>query len=161
MLEAGAPTGLRAFTRGGYFGKPDRSTFEALHRRGLESPDPTGVHAFALALTYFGGAITEDFDEDAMAFSRENGTALLEIISIWESRDLDQQALNWVDKTIEAVRSDILPNGYINLTCDNSPEWVRQIYGKTSKYERLVAAKAKWDPDNLLRFNRNILPALT
>jgi hypothetical protein len=49
----------------------------------------------------------------------------------------------------------MLANGYVNLTSDRGPEWLRGLYGKPEKYARLLAAKAKWDPQNLLRFNKN------
>ncbi|MHA5049707.1 BBE domain-containing protein [Streptomyces sp. SD15] len=32
-------------------------------------------------------------------------------------------------------------------------------HGSEAKHQRLRAVKAAWDPDNLLRFNKNIAPA--
>ena len=40
---------------------------------------------------------------------------------------------------------------------DEGQERVKQAYG-AEKYERLVALKARLDPDNVFRMNQNIVP---
>jgi hypothetical protein len=48
---------------------------------------------------------------------------------------------------------------YINfLTEDESPERVEAALG--SSLQRLARIKAKWDPENVFRTNRNISPAV-
>jgi len=47
-------------------------------------------------------------------------------------------------------------NVYVNFLMDEGEERIRQAYGK--KYDRLLALKRKYDPDNFLRFNQNIKP---
>jgi hypothetical protein len=49
-------------------------------------------------------------------------------------------------------------NGYVNLSTDQGPEWLKGLYGSPTKFQRLINAKTKWDPQNLLRFNKNIKP---
>jgi hypothetical protein len=39
-----------------------------------------------------------------------------------------------------------------------SEERVRSTYGE-EKYDKLVALKDRWDPDNLFRLNQNIKPS--
>jgi len=46
---------------------------------------------------------------------------------------------------------------YVNFLMDEGQERVRQAYG-AEKYERLVALKARLDPDNVFRMNQNIAP---
>jgi FAD/FMN-containing dehydrogenase len=46
---------------------------------------------------------------------------------------------------------------YVNLLGSGEEDRVRATYG--DNYERLVALKQKWDPDNLFRMNHNIQPA--
>ncbi len=45
---------------------------------------------------------------------------------------------------------------YLNFTPE--ADRVRDAYG-AEKYERLVALKDKYDPDNLFRLNQNIQPS--
>jgi hypothetical protein len=47
---------------------------------------------------------------------------------------------------------------YLNFTADG--DRVRDSYG-AEKYERLVALKDKYDPENLFRGNQNIEPSHT
>ncbi len=50
-----------------------------------------------------------------------------------------------------------VPAVYINFIGNEGSERVRAAYGDT-KYQRLAALKAKFDPDNILRVNLNIKP---
>jgi hypothetical protein len=46
---------------------------------------------------------------------------------------------------------------YVNFPGDEGVERVRAAYGD-AKYERLVALKAAYDPENVLRSNQSIRP---
>jgi FAD/FMN-containing dehydrogenase len=46
---------------------------------------------------------------------------------------------------------------YLNFEQDEGEEHVRAGYS-AEKYARLVALKARYDPDNLFRINQNIAP---
>jgi hypothetical protein len=45
-----------------------------------------------------------------------------------------------------------------HLDADEGEERVRQAYG-TATYDRLVAVKTAWDPENVFRLNHNIRPS--
>jgi FAD/FMN-containing dehydrogenase len=44
------------------------------------------------------------------------------------------------------------------IAADEGVERLRAAYGP-EKYDRLVALKREWDPDNVFRLNQNINPA--
>ena len=47
---------------------------------------------------------------------------------------------------------------YVNDVSETGDEaLIRSVYGD-AKYERLVALKRAWDPDNVFRMNQNIRP---
>ena len=46
---------------------------------------------------------------------------------------------------------------YVNDVVETDDGLARSIYGE-AKYERLVALKRAWDPDNVFRLNQNIRP---
>jgi FAD/FMN-containing dehydrogenase len=47
---------------------------------------------------------------------------------------------------------------YLGQEADEGAERVRASYGQ-AKYDRLVALKTKYDPNNLFSMNQNIKPA--
>jgi hypothetical protein len=46
---------------------------------------------------------------------------------------------------------------YVNFLMDEGAERVRQAYG-SAKYDRLVALKRRYDPDNVFALNQNVAP---
>ena len=61
----------------------------------------------------------------------------------------------WVRAAGARVRPFTTGRTYINFqTEDEGPDRIRATYG--ANFERLVAVKRKYDPDNLFRVNRNI-----
>ncbi|WP_326772933.1 BBE domain-containing protein [Streptomyces sp. NBC_01445] len=89
-----------------------------------------------------------------MAFSREGAAWLWESVSMWDTSEHDALYEQWAT----AMRPHSLTNRYTNLTDDQGSQWRRTVHGSEAKHRRLGAVKAAWDPENLLRFNKNITP---
>jgi FAD/FMN-containing dehydrogenase len=62
----------------------------------------------------------------------------------------------WAKEYWEAVHPYTLGRGYVNFMMEEGEDRIRATYG--SNYERLVAIKNKYDPDNFFRVNQNIKP---
>jgi hypothetical protein len=160
MLDAVAPYGRRAHTRGGYLSELGDEAIAIMIEAACNAPAPTGNGpSTAQTVWFMGGAISEDFDEDHVAFSREGAKVLCEIVGQWDGAAHDAAYVAWVDGLADALSPHMRRNGYSNLTTDRGPAWLRGLYGSESKYQRLIAAKTRWDPGNLLRFNKNLEPA--
>jgi len=160
MLDIVAPYGRRLQTRGGYLSQLTDSVINATVNNLLNAPPPTTapLPSTVQNLWCMGGAISEDFDEDSVAFSREGAAWFWESIGQWDGAAHDLEYIAWTDRTLRDVQNDLRLNGYVNLTQDLGPEWLKGLYGSTRKYQRLLNTKIKWDPQNLLRFNKNFKP---
>lgn len=158
MLDAVAPYGKRMNLRGGYLPALSADVVDALPRNAAAAPSHPGAAA-TINLWCMGGAISEDVTEDATAFSREGAAWLWEAVGMWDTPERDTQYEQWATAIDAAVRPHSLTNDYTNLTDDLGEAWRRGVHGSEAKHRRLRAVKAAWDPDNLLRFNKNITPA--
>ena len=78
-------------------------------------------------------------------------------IEISQAAD-DERNVGWVRDTREDMRRFSTGGTYINfLTRDEGPE--RTVAALGPALPRLAEVKARWDPDNVFRTNRNIAPA--
>jgi FAD/FMN-containing dehydrogenase len=79
---------------------------------------------------------------------------------VWEDPADDASQVAWARRTAEALRPASLTGaGYANYaSADETAERIRAGYGE-ERFLRLARAKRRYDPDNVFRFNNNILPA--
>jgi hypothetical protein len=109
-----------------------------------------------MPLFTFGGAVAR-VAENATAFSNRNAQHNLNIVGAWEMNDPDpERHIAWVRETWEAMQPFTLGT-YVNFMSDEPADRVRAVYGP-EKYERLVALKRRYDPENVFRHNQNIAP---
>ncbi|MFD0507619.1 BBE domain-containing protein [Streptomyces chiangmaiensis] len=157
MLDAVAPYGMRMNLRGGYLPALSGDAIDVLLEHVATVPAKPG-DIYSINISFMGGAISEDADEDAMAFSRAGAAWLWEAICKWDAPEADARYDDWATTLTEAMQPHALTNGYANLTDDLGEEWRRGVHGSDAKHQRLRSVKAAWDPRNLLRFNKNITP---
>ena len=63
----------------------------------------------------------------------------------------------WVESLVDDLRGDD-PRAYVNFLADEGPERVHAAYPGAT-WDRLVAIKRRYDPDNLFHRNQNVPPA--
>jgi FAD/FMN-containing dehydrogenase len=82
---------------------------------------------------------------------------VLNIAGSWEDENDDETNIAWARTAWDDMKSFSTGGTYINfLTADEGPERNEAALGVNIK--RLAEIKAKWDPDNIFRTNRNIAP---
>lgn len=85
------------------------------------------------------------------------GAGLSSLLSAeWRRPEERARAEQWVAEYGAALRP-WARRAYVNYLGPSSPERIRDVYGEN--YPRLARIKAQYDPENLFRFNQNVLPA--
>ena len=92
---------------------------------------------------------------DETAFSHRAANYLLHPISVWDAPADDARLIAANRAFCAAMAPHATGAAYLNFTPENR---VRDAYGDTT-YERLVALKDTYDPENLFRLNQNIRPS--
>ncbi|MFF9853154.1 FAD-binding protein [Streptomyces litmocidini] len=76
----------------------------------------------------------------------------------WEDPALDGPAMQWVRDVRADVRPWALDATYLNFVGAEGEQRIVSSFGEEN-HRRLAAVKAAYDPDNVFRFNHNIVPA--
>ena len=83
---------------------------------------------------------------------------VLNITASWETPEDDATNIEWARAAWRDLRPHSTGGTYVNfLTEDEGADRIKAAYG--ANYARLVALKTLWDPTNLFRMNKNIVPA--
>lgn len=69
-----------------------------------------------------------------------------------------EKITSWTKKYWEALHPYSTGAAYVNFMMDEGEQRIKATYGEN--YERLVAIKNKYDPENLFRVNQNIKPSV-
>jgi FAD/FMN-containing dehydrogenase len=104
-----------------------------------------------------GGALSR-LDPEATAITPGVGKWILHAIGVWVTEAESESSLAWVRKWGELIQPYKSAGAPLTFSADTGDERVRATFGD-EKYERLVALKDKYDPENLFRLNQNIKPS--
>jgi FAD/FMN-containing dehydrogenase len=152
MLEPFSPHGWRNYWRG-------------LHLKGLSDDAlqaylrfaPEGMAPMTFVVLFQHGGAVGRVDEEETAFSHRDATFMAHPIACWMDSADDKRHVAWVQEFTDAMDPFRTGGVYLNFMADEGEERVRAGY-ESGKYDRLVALKNEYDPDNVFRFNQNIRP---
>ena len=116
---------------------------------------PDGAEGGFSAWTW-GGTIAT-VPEDGTAFTGRSAAFWAAAEIVWNDGALDEACRSWARTAVDAAVPHATPGRYVNDVAEVGGGVARTIYGD-AKYERLVALKREWDPDNVFRLNQNIAP---
>jgi FAD/FMN-containing dehydrogenase len=108
-----------------------------------------------LSLWAHGGAVGR-VPDDAMAYTGRDAICSVHAELFWTDAADDEERIAWGRAAMAALKPFMSTGRYVNDVVEPGTDGA-QIYGK-AKYERLVALKRKYDPDNVFRLNQNIKP---
>jgi len=150
------PFGLRHYWKGHFLRALDEPVIEAIVDAVVALP---GGSSGLLLETIRGAARTEP--DGGTAFGQRAATWNASALGIWDDPALDDAQIVWARTAAERFGVGSLTGaGYANYApVDETIERVRLAFG-TERFTRLSLIKARYDPNNLLRFNLNVAPAL-
>jgi FAD/FMN-containing dehydrogenase len=102
------------------------------------------------------GQAVKAVGDDESAFSHRDADYMIHPIAMWEDAADDERLIGWVRQFSESLQRFKTGGVYLNFTGDSDK--VRDAFGE-DKYEKLVALKDKYDPENLFQHNQNIQPS--
>jgi hypothetical protein len=90
-------------------------------------------------------------------FAHRDEQYLTAVIAIWLDASEDRVPHErWSDDLWEKIRGDA-DCVYVNFLANEGEARIRAAYGDRN-FERLAEINAKYDPENVFRFNQNIRP---
>jgi len=103
------------------------------------------------------GRRISDVPEDGTAFTGREAAAWLAAESMWDDAQLDEQCRAWGREALADLAPFASDGRYVNDVAEVGADVARTVYGD-AKYDRLVALKREWDPENVFRLNQNVQP---
>jgi FAD/FMN-containing dehydrogenase len=152
ILDAGFPAGslnywLSSFTRG----LPDELIDISVERFATAPSAMTGI-----LFEHFHGAVTRVGASDTAVPHRDEGWNLV-LASVWTDPSETEANVAWSREAFTAMRPNFGSGRWLNyLGDDQAEDAVRAAYGPN--YDRLVAVKRRYDPENVFHRNHNIAP---
>jgi len=152
LLDATQPKGRRYYWKSEYLPDVKPALCELVMKHAGKIPSP---HA-AVILFHLAGALNEFPDDHSPVGNRDAGY-VLNIAGSWEEEAADQQNIEWARQAWNEMKQFSTGGTYINfLTEDEGSQRVEAALG--GGIRRLSEVKTRWDPENIFRTNRNILP---
>lgn len=153
LFDATQPKGRRYYWKSEYLPRVEPALCDKVmeHAAAIRSPHSSVI------LFQIGGALNTLAEEHSPVGNR-GARYVVNIGGSWEQPSEDAVNTAWARDAWKDMKRFSTGGTYINfLTEDESPERVRVAFGQGLK--RLAEVKAKWDPQNVFRTNRNVAPA--
>ncbi len=150
--DEGAPAGMRNLWKASFLDDlPDQAIRGAL-AVAERIPSPL-THVMFQPL---GGAYGR-VDEHATALSHRDARWAFHALSLWPDPAEDAVNRTWTDELTATMAPYGHGRAHPNYVSEDAGDRVRAFYGEET-YDRLVAVKRCWDPDNVFALNQNIRP---
>ena len=152
LIEGPNQPGHRNYWRAENLSSLDDAAIDAFvaQAEGIRSPFTQ------LIILPVGGAIARTAD-DATALSGRHAPWQYHALALWDDPADDDANIAWARGVSDALAPHVEPGVFLNFTSDQGESRVRSSYG--AKYDRLVAIKDSYDPDNVFHLNQNIKPS--
>ena len=151
-LDGGSPPFQRNYWKAGYMSTLSPDLIHKLVDNFARAPSPMSQ----VLIHQIGGAVAR-VDELATAFPHRASPYLINVVGMWQRPEDDAVNIDWTREYWNSIR-DTATGTYVNYLGEEDAGRIESVYPPET-LRRLIAAKAKWDPDNFFRANHNIRPA--
>ena len=153
LLDATQPKGMHYYWKSEFLPGLSDELFETYQAQFVDLKAP----ANQIVLFHLAGALNEHAEDDGAMGNREAAFACV-IQAMWAPDSGAGDAnRDWVRTAWQALKRHSTGGNYVNFqTDDEPPERTAESY--RGNYDRLAEVKARYDPANLFRVNRNIRP---
>jgi hypothetical protein len=151
MADSDFPHGRRYYTKSGYFTHLDDGTVGRL----VEAVATIPSSETQIELAYLGGAAAEA-DANETAFGDRSAPFIMNLLANWSDESADAGNISWVRGLFSNLRPAMKPGVYVNFMSGDEQDRVPEAYSE--RWDRMVAVKSHYDPNNFFRLNQNVPP---
>jgi hypothetical protein len=151
MADSDFPHGRRYYTKSGYFTYLDDGSIDRL----LEAVTTIPSSETQIELAYLGGAAAR-IGADETAFGDRSAPFILNLLANWSEQSADAGNVGWIRGIFKRLRPAMKPGVYINFMSGDEQDRVPEAYHE--RWDRIVAVKSHYDPNNFFRLNQNVPP---
>ncbi len=151
MFDIFYPPGLQWYWRADFIKEIPDSAVEDHANFGEALPTPhSTMHMYPI-----NGAVHRvGISDTAFAYRDANWAQV--IVGVDPDPENKEKIIRWTKDYYDAIHPTAAGGAYVNFMMEEGEDRIRAAY--KNNYERLVAAKNKYDPENLFRVNQNIIP---
>ena len=152
LFDESVPPGLCSYWGGEWLHEPSDEAIDTIVSFCGRATSPlTQFH-----INHMEGAVGR-VPEESTALSHRRAAYLMNIVSVWAQDEEPGRHISWTQEFRRAMSRFSAGGVYVNYLNDEGEARTRAAYSD-GNWERLVALKRDWDPDNVFRFNQNIPP---
>jgi hypothetical protein len=151
MADSDFPHGHRYYTKSGYFAHLDDATIDRL----VEAAATIPSSETQIELAYLGGAAGR-VAADETAFGDRSAPFIMNLLASWADPSADAGNVSWIRGLFHTLRPAMKPGVYVNFMSGDEQDRVPEAY--RDRWDRMVAIKTRYDPDNFFRLNQNVPP---
>ena len=152
MADSDFPHGRRYYTKSGYFTYLDDNSVDRL----VDAVATFPSSETQIELAYLGGAATQIGAQDT-AFGDRSAPFIMNLLANWSEASADGGNISWIRGLFNRLRPAMKPGVYVNFMSADEQDRVPEAYQE--RWERMVAVKTHFDPNNFFRLNQNVPPS--
>jgi len=151
MADSDFPHGRRYYTKSGFFNDLENETIDRM----IDAVTTIPSSETQIELAYLGGAAGR-VPADETAFGDRSAPFILNLLGNWSDPAGDERNISWIRGLFSKLRPAMKPGVYINFMSGDEQDRVPEAYHQ--RWDRMVAIKSHYDPNNFFRLNQNVAP---